>query len=137
MPLEIRILGGARAGQRAVFDQPVIAIGRHPSSDLRFDPDRDLDVSTRHAEIRVVNGRYVIHDNTSTNGTFVNRERVLPNRELHDGDRIAFGDRGPQVVVHVVPAAVPIGPEGAPQPSTTGRPAWWARVLAAISRRRA
>ncbi len=111
MALEFRILGGARAGQREVFDKAVILIGRHPSSDLRFDPEVDLDVSTRHAEIRRANGQYVIHDNTSTNGTFVNGERVLPDRELRDGDRISFGDRGPQVVVRFV----------APRPATAAR----------------
>ncbi|MDE3053414.1 MAG: trypsin-like peptidase domain-containing protein [Gemmatimonadota bacterium] len=107
MALEIRILGGARAGQRQVFEKSIIAVGRHPLSDLRFDPERDLDVSTRHAEIRAVGGRWVIRDNASTNGTFVNGERALPERELHDGDRIAFGPEGPQVEVRLVsdPAA--------------------------------
>lgn len=113
MALEIRILGGARAGQREVFEKSVIAVGRHPLSDLRFDPELDLDVSTRHAEIRGLDGRYVIHDNTSTNGTFVNGERVLPDRELHDGDRIAFGEHGPQVEIRIV-AAAPAATRAAP-----------------------
>ncbi|MDE3152429.1 MAG: trypsin-like peptidase domain-containing protein [Gemmatimonadota bacterium] len=104
MALEIRILGGARAGQREVFEKSVIAVGRHPLSDLRFDPEKDLDVSTRHAEIRGVDGRYTIHDNTSTNGTFVNGERALPDRELRDGDRIAFGEHGPEVEIRMVAA---------------------------------
>ncbi|HVB31580.1 MAG TPA: trypsin-like peptidase domain-containing protein [Gemmatimonadaceae bacterium] len=112
MALEIRILDGARAGQREVFEKSVIAVGRHPLSDLRFDPERDLDVSTKHAEIRGVNGRYVIHDNTSTNGTYVNGERVLPDRELADGDRIAFGEHGPQVEIRIVASAP------APAPAT-------------------
>lgn len=107
MALEIRILGGARAGQRQVFEKSIIAVGRHPLSDLRFDPERDLDVSTRHAEIRAVGGRYIIHDNTSTNGTFVNGERALPDRELHDGDQVAFGIEGPQIEIRVVPDASP------------------------------
>jgi S1-C subfamily serine protease len=125
--LEIRILGGARAGQREVFEQPVIAIGRHALSDLRFDPERDLDVSTRHAEIRAVDGRYVIHDNTSTNGTFVNGERVLPDRELHQGDHVAFGADGPHVEVRFVPdaaraaAPAPTRTPAAPRRPTTER----------------
>ena len=119
MALEIRILGGARAGQRELFEKPVVAIGRHPLSDLRFDPDRDLDVSTRHAEIRAAGGRYVIHDHTSTNGTFVNGERALPDHELHDGDRIAFGTEGPQVVVHFLPEPAPAAPP--PRRPTTER----------------
>lgn len=122
MALEIRILGGARAGQREVFEKSVIAVGRHPLSDLRFDPEQDLDVSTRHAEIRGLDGRYVIHDNTSTNGTFVNGERVLPDRELHDGDRIAFGEHGPQVEIRIV-AAAPVATRAAPPSPPRAAPA--------------
>ena len=41
-------------------------------SDLRFDANKDLDVSTKHGEIRALNGRFAIYDSQSTNGTFVN-----------------------------------------------------------------
>ena len=95
MPIELRIQSGARAGQTQSFDKSVIAIGRHPMSDLRFDANNDLDVSTRHGEIRPLDGRYIVNDNDSTNGTFVNGER-LPrggSRGLTTGDVIAFGSR--------------------------------------------
>jgi S1-C subfamily serine protease len=101
--LELHILTGARAGQKQMFDKPVITIGRHPLSDLRFDPDRDLDVSTTHAEIRGVDGRYTVRDAKSTNGTFLNGKRLTTERGLADGDRISFGEDGPQVEVTVVP----------------------------------
>ena len=97
MPLEIRIMSGARAGQVAHFDKPVIVIGRHQSSDLRFDAQKDLDVSGRHAEIRFSQGAYWLHDNGSTNGTFVNGEKITGSRELKAGDRILFGTKGPEV----------------------------------------
>src|SRR6188474_643337 len=76
MPLELRILTGARAGFSASFDKSVIAVGRHATSDLRLDPNADLDVSTRHAEIHEFDGEYTIHDRESTNGTFVNDVRL-------------------------------------------------------------
>ena len=155
MALEIRILSGARAGQRELFEKSVIAVGRHPLSDLRFDPEADLDVSTRHAEIRGLDGRYVIHDNTSTNGTFVNGQRILPDRELHDGDRIAFGDRGPQVMVRFVAArpsverpppvtretpprdaaAAPPSPAPSPPPAPPPRSSTTERVAIAVRER--
>lgn len=124
MAIEIRILSGARAGVRERFEKSVVAIGRHPSSDLRFDPERDLDVSGRHAELRGRDERWVLHDVGSTNGTFVNGERVAMQRELADGDVISFGDQGPQAEVRLaVPA---IEPEGAPRavapPPTVARP---------------
>jgi S1-C subfamily serine protease len=101
MPIELRILSGARAGQSESFEKSVIAIGRHPMSDFRFDPTRDLDVSTRHGEIRCVAGRYSVLDSNSTNGTFVNGQRVVSGipQELKDNDVIAFGAHGPTIAV--------------------------------------
>jgi S1-C subfamily serine protease len=101
MPIELRVLSGARAGQSESFEKSVIAIGRHPMSDFRFDATQDLDVSTRHGEIRCVAGQYSLYDSNSTNGTFVNGQRVPSGTALalHDKDVIAFGAHGPTVAV--------------------------------------
>jgi pSer/pThr/pTyr-binding forkhead associated (FHA) protein/V8-like Glu-specific endopeptidase len=101
--LEFQILTGARAGQKQVFDKSVVTIGRHPLSDLRFDAEADLDVSSVHAEIRGVDGAYTLRDAKSTNGTFLNGKRLTTERGLTDGDRISFGESGPQVQVTVLP----------------------------------
>jgi len=125
MPIELRILTGARAGFIESFEKTVIAIGRHPLSDFRFDAQQDLDVSTRHGEIRCVDGRYSLFDSNSTNGTFVNGERVMAGtaHELRDADVIAFGAQGPTVSVvlrsgEVAPLAMnlPGLPSTAPAP---------------------
>lgn len=47
-------------------------------------------VSDRHASLRFRDGEFTITDLDSTNGTFVNGERVS-QRRLEDGDRIGFG----------------------------------------------
>src|SRR6185503_9874077 len=99
MPVEIRILTGARAGQVEKFDQSVVVVGRHANTDLRFDPQGDLDVSGRHAEIRAAEGQYVIHDASKTNGTFVNGKKLAPSRVLESGDKIQFGAKGPEVEI--------------------------------------
>jgi S1-C subfamily serine protease len=151
MPIELRIQSGSRAGHRQSFDKSVIAIGRHPLSDLRFDPNADIDVSTRHGEIRLVENRYVLLDNESTNGTFVNGQRVPRggSRELKHGDVIGFGNHGPTVGVSIsrpsppttvpalssdaassanAPTAAPAPPPPAPKPRVgTGE-----RVAAAV-----
>ena len=62
----------------------------------------DVDVSSRHAELRSVGGRHVLIDVGSTNGTFVNGARIETEMELHDGDVIKFGGGGPQVTFHRV-----------------------------------
>lgn len=114
MPLDVRILTGARAGQALRFDKGVIVVGRHAVSDLRFDPEKDLDVSGRHAEIRNLSEVYTLHDTGSTNGTFVNGTRVEGSEgvQLNDGDRLQFGRSGPEVSIAMSPA----------RPSSTARP---------------
>lgn len=101
MPFQLRILTGARAGHVERLDQAMVVIGRHSSSDLRFDPNQDLDVSGRHAEIREMDGKYMLRDTGSTNGTFLNGRRVTGDTELHEGDKISFGAKGPQVEVRL------------------------------------
>ena len=108
--LEIKILSGARAGQVDRFDKAVVVVGRHAVVDLRFSPERDLDVSGRHAEIRHSDGKYVVHDMGSTNGTYVNGKRVEGGggTELHEGDKVRFGANGPEVEIRtLVTGAVP------------------------------
>jgi pSer/pThr/pTyr-binding forkhead associated (FHA) protein/V8-like Glu-specific endopeptidase len=105
MGVELRITKGARAGAKERFEKSVISIGRHPMNDLRFDAAHDLDVSARHAELRVVDRSHVLRDLGSTNGTFVNGERLTGERELTDGDVILFGADGPAASFHVVDTA--------------------------------
>ncbi len=119
MRVELRITSGARAGQRELFEKSVIAIGRHPLSDLRFHPELDPDVSGRHAELRVLGSTVTLHDLGSTNGTFVNGQRVAGQRALFQGDLIAFGGDGPKVEFRMAddtPAADGSSVENPPEP---------------------
>lgn len=109
MSIEFRITSGARAGTRERFEKSVVSIGRHPMNDLRFDATKDIDVSGRHAELRSVAGRHVLHDIGSTNGTFVNGQRVTEH-ELTDGDVITFGAGGPQASFHIMSASAEVTP---------------------------
>jgi len=141
MAVEFRITRGARSGARERFDKSIVAIGRHPINDLRFDAERDLDVSSRHAELRAVESRYVLVDLGSTNGTFVNGERVIGERELHDGDILTFGKDGPQAEFRSVadlnaPAtrlSTPIGPVDEP-PHKQARPSTDIRIAIAVEK---
>ncbi|MEP6729170.1 MAG: trypsin-like peptidase domain-containing protein [bacterium] len=100
MTLELRVLSGTRAGTRERFDKSIVSVGRHGASDLRFDPQTELDVSTRHAELRSVDGVWSIHDLNSTNGTYVNGERIAGAHRLREGDVVSLGVNGPRVEVH-------------------------------------
>ena len=104
MSVEFRITHGARTGASERFEKSVVSIGRHPMNDLRFDTTKDIDVSGRHAELRSSGGKHVLHDIGSTNGTFVNGERIIAEMEVRDGDVIMFGANGPQATFHVIVA---------------------------------
>ena len=110
MTIELRVLSGPRAGTRESFDKPVVAIGRHATSDLRFDPQTELDVSSRHAELRDTGGVWTIHDQGSTNGTYVNGDRIGAERRLSDGDVVSFGAHGPRVEVRGIGDAATVPP---------------------------
>jgi pSer/pThr/pTyr-binding forkhead associated (FHA) protein len=99
---EIRIVSGARAGQHHVLDKSYIGIGRHPLSDVRFDAEKDLDASTRHAAIVKTGDSYVLRDLGSRNGTLVNGEKIEGERALADGDKLRFGVHGPEVEFHLL-----------------------------------
>ena len=105
MTIELRIVSGARAGQRTRFEKSLVTIGRHPLSDLQFDPEADLDVSTRHAELRETDGAWTVADQQSTNGTFVNGERIAGQRRLVTGDTLGLGERGPRLEVLIAAEA--------------------------------
>jgi len=112
MRVELRVTSGSRAGQREQFDKSVISVGRHPTNDFRFHPERDPDVSSRHAEFRVLDMKTTLVDLRSTNGTYVNGQRVDGERALFDGDLISFGMDGPKVEYHTVaPGAAGPPPE--------------------------
>jgi hypothetical protein len=72
-----------------------LTIGRRPDMSLVLE---DIHVSRVHAQIRLVQGRYVIFDLDSSSGTYVNGQRVT-QCVLHPGDvislagvQLVFGD---------------------------------------------
>jgi hypothetical protein len=134
MKVEFLFLGGARSGERVELSgEEKIRIGRHPDNDLVFDAHRDLNVSGHHAEVRKEEDGYYLHDIGSSNGTFVNREKVERLR-LASGTEIVFGPDGPSIRVRFVddtdtvqapsqPAgALPPAPEAPPAPSPAAQP---------------
>ena len=102
MKIQFTFLGGARAGQSESYSQPFVQIGRHPHCDLRFDPDRDLDVSSRHASVMLKAEMYTLRDLGSTNGTFVNGKRLSADHVLVHGDVVQFGKQGPRLEVNII-----------------------------------
>jgi pSer/pThr/pTyr-binding forkhead associated (FHA) protein len=74
-------------GTRVIpLNQAVVNIGRRIENTLVVDDPR---VSRTHAQLRAINGRYIIFDLNSTGGTFVNGERVKQSI-LYPGDVISL-----------------------------------------------
>ncbi len=69
------------------LNRPLINIGRRLDNHLVLDDPR---VSRAHAQIRVQHGRFVIHDLSSTGGTYVNGKRITGSCVLQPGDVISL-----------------------------------------------
>jgi hypothetical protein len=74
-------------GRRIPLTRAVTVLGRAGDVDVPLD---DAGVSRRHAEVHVTDGRYRVVDLGSTNGTFVDGERITTG-ELRDGSTITVG----------------------------------------------
>ena len=107
MKPQLKVLSGFSAGTTAVFSKPYIAIGRHPASDLRFDADRELDVSSRHAAILKQGERWYLRDLGSRNGTLVNGHKITGDTKLDNTDQIRLGTQGPNLEFRLVPDSTP------------------------------
>ena len=117
MKPQLKVLRGARGGHTEVFSKSPIALGRHPASDLQFDPDRDLQVSARHALVVQRDVHWYIRDAGSRNGTFINGHRITSDTKLDDTDQIRLGDaHGPIIEVRLVPDGTPAGVKASAQP---------------------
>ena len=85
----ITITHGPNPGQRTELEQRSLLIGRDPACDLVIN---DLEVSRRHARLIALIGGFAIEDLGSTNGTFVDEQRITEVMPLKDGAMIRFGD---------------------------------------------
>src|SRR3978361_656307 len=79
--------GGAE--RREVFDKDDIHVGRVQGNDLMLPKGN---VSKRHAKLAFRDGRFVVTDLKSTNGTYVNGRKLTSSAVVRQGDKIYVGD---------------------------------------------
>ncbi len=84
------ILNGTRAGQRLGLGGSGIRIGRESAiCEIVLENPK---VSRLHAEVVSIDGKVLLIDRNSSNGTYVNDQKI-DKRFLKDGDIIYFGGR--------------------------------------------
>jgi DNA-binding SARP family transcriptional activator len=81
-------------GQQVHLGTAPVVLGREPSCTARLNDSR---VSRRHAVVEADGSRFVLRDLESTNGTFVNGNRIV-EATLDHGDLLSLG--GVDVVFH-------------------------------------
>ena len=70
--------------------KPVVTVGRSQESDLRIDHNT---ISRQHAVMKMEEGQFRLYDMGSTNGTFVNDQRLREPAVLEDGAMVRFGEK--------------------------------------------
>jgi len=131
------VIQGRSRGTRYELDGPdgvAITIGRESGNVIQVD---DNEVSRRHAEIRKTNGTFLLGDLKSSNGTFLNEERI-ERSELARGDRIRVGrtvllfaqDAGDLEAVPRIDIVPPAGADGSRIVSSLGVPEGLAGAMA-------
>jgi ABC-type multidrug transport system ATPase subunit len=97
--LRLTFLSGSRKGAAFDLGGAVVRVGRTAANPIST-PDDGI-VSAQHAKIVRLEDGYVLIDLESTNGTFLNGQRV-ERAGIRDGDVIALGPGGPELRVQLL-----------------------------------
>lgn len=110
--MSFTVIISEKGGQerREVFDKNEISIGRVQGNDLLLPKGN---VSKRHARIVFRDGRFIVTDLKSTNGSYVNGHRIAQATIVREGDKIYIGD----FIIKVEAGTSGAGPLPSPRPS--------------------
>lgn len=115
---EFRMIVRTGPNPGTVFEltKEVSLIGRDVTNDVVVG---DAEISRQHSRITRTPGGYVLEDLGSTNGTFVNGERLVAPRVMNPGDLVALGE----TVSLTFDATSPEAAATVAQPAATAEPA--------------
>jgi predicted component of type VI protein secretion system len=111
MKVKLVVLRGQPQGKCMLFPHGEYLIGRGRECHLR--PNSSW-VSRQHCMLQVRDGKALLRDLGSTNGTLVNGARVMNQHDLANGDRIQIGP-----LVFEIHLEHPVDPATKPTPSDT------------------
>ncbi len=92
---------GPTPGKLFPLDKPELLIGRELVNDIVIS---DADVSRKHARLLQQAEGWLVEDLASTNGTYVNGNRLSAPQRLQPGDQIKLGETI-ELLFEVLPAA--------------------------------
>src|SRR5215212_8623813 len=81
---------GPTPGAAYTLEGDQITIGRDSTNGIAIN---DAEISRRHARLTFQGGKYILEDLGSTNGTFVNGQRLAGPRVLKPGEVVSFGEQ--------------------------------------------
>jgi len=81
---------GPTPGKTFPMEGDVLTIGREATNAIAIN---DAEVSRKHAQLVFQGGKYIITDLGSTNGTFVNGQRLTGQHVLQPGEIISLGEQ--------------------------------------------
>jgi predicted component of type VI protein secretion system len=113
---------GPTPGAIFTLEGDQLNIGRDSTNEVTIN---DAEISRRHARLTFQGGKYVLEDLGSTNGTFVNGQRLAGPRVLKAGEVVSFGEQIVLVfeVVTNDPGATMVSPRAAAAIPSVSRPA--------------
>ena len=124
MPFAVTIHEKGGQPRRQEFDKTEVTIGRVQGNDIIL-PKQN--VSKRHSRIVVKDGKFIIVDLKSTNGTYVNGRKIASPMVIKETDKIYIGDfiLSAEPSASAAEAAAPpeISPKSPPPPPRRPAPA--------------
>lgn len=81
---------GPTPGKTFTLEGDVLTIGREASNPIAIN---DAEISRKHSQLVLQGGKYVLTDLGSTNGTFVNGQRLTGQHVLQPGEVISLGEQ--------------------------------------------
>ena len=87
MQAKLRIVGGGQRDQEIELQLPA-TIGRGVDNEITLSQPL---ISRQHCQLLESNGRIIVRDLGSTNGTFIGSERVERDRPLNPGELLTVG----------------------------------------------
>ena len=82
-------LDGTTGKDMHIIDKTLIKVGRAKTDDVAIHIGRST-VSSKHAQIQYKNGGFYLTDLGSSNGTYLNKERITSQVPLNSEDVISF-----------------------------------------------